>query len=560
MDTAVEGGSVTGAQADLHGLSALLDAQVSRRSFEDFLHAWSELEKRIHSRETELRRRHYAHTSDEDAKAAFEQFNREVMPEVDKARLKLVDKYLVVAHRFPKYQHGYLFNRFSVDQRLNVENNAEAKAAEAVLSNRFSTIVGGLQAVVDGRPLPLSKVAALQREPSRDIRESAWRAEMEARLSVARELGELYLELVSLRQTIAQNAGFSNYLEYRWLERGRFDYSPAQCIEFVKAISLHFGGLLRQLMEQRRQKLGVDSLRPWDINGNPEGLAPLRPYQSIEELVNKAFVALQNLDLSLARLLQSMDEHGNLDLEPRANKSPSTFTDFYYDQRRPLIFMSANGTPSSVFTFFHELGHANHWMQASARQPLFWYQYAPAEFQEAVAQALELLMLSNTSPFFSEAELPRVIKGKVIGLLYGSTSMLAKEMFQHWVYTQPTSSLSLTVLQAKYQEIAAEFDQPFDYTGLERFQATTWQGGLLFWQPLYSIEYAVAWVGALLFLRRYLEDPASAMAGYGEALAQGMSLPMRDLFATVQVGDPLHPDNVKAAAGFLREHLASAFT
>lgn len=559
MNPALGSGANASVLADVSALSALAESRLTLDSLGEFLHSWSELEKRIRSQETELRRRHYANTRDREAEERLGWFNREVHSRAYVARTVLVEKYLSVAEGSPQQHQSYLFKRFSADQRTGVAKNASLVAAEADLSNRYSAVVGGLRAVVGGVPLPLPRAAALQREADRGVREEAWRAEMEARLGVAAELDGLFLELVSLRQEIARNAGFANYLEYRWLERGRFDYTPTQCLEFVKAVAAHFGRLQGELMERRRLRLGVSSLRPWDINANLEGRDPLRPYRSADELVGKALATLESLDPALSGLLESMNKHGDLDLEVRADKSPSTFTDFYYDQRRPLIFMSANGTQSSVFALFHELGHANHWVRSSARQPLYWYQFAPAEFQEAAAQTLELLALPAMRPFFAEADLPRVVSGKVKGLLFASTSVLAKEVFQHWVYSQPPASLSPDLLRARYREIATEFDQPFDYTGLERFEAAAWQGSMLYWQPLYAVEYAVAWVGALLFIKRHLDDPGSALERYRHALEQGMALPMRELFAAAGVQDPLLPASVEAAAAFLREHYAPAF-
>lgn len=530
-----------------------LDAREVR--FEVWLERWSGLEGRLSSLETELHRQRYADTSCIAAAEAFERFHRELMPQVHQARGLLVGQFLEATD----HQLGYLWQRFSTDQRLQGSANKELLALENSLSSRYSTTMGGLKAKWQGQTLSLPQLAPLQAQPDRDVREVAWRAEMDAKHAVSTELGETYLELLRLRERIAQNAGFANYLEYRWLERGRFDYSPKQCLEFVRAVDQHFGPLQQRLTSLRRENLKLDTVQPWDMNADIQGRAALSPYSSAEELVSKTQQVLESIDPTLSSLLMEIQANGNLEIEARVNKSPALFTDFYYDRLQPLIFISANGTQASASNLIHELGHAYHWTNAAEHQRLFWHQSAPIEFFEATAQALELIALNHLSPFYDPTDVERVKNGRAKAILHISTNMLAKEVFQHWVYQQPAHSLSVELINQQYLDICQEFSQSSDYSGLEKYQAIGWQSPMVFGQPLYSVEYSIAWVGALLFYQQYLENPRAGWENYQVSTRLGMTEPLPKLFDVLCGANPLEAPQVEKAARFLQHHFDAAF-
>lgn len=53
------------------------------------------------------------------------------------------------------------------------------------------------------------------------------------------------------------------------------------------------------IYERKRNKLDLPDLRPWDTEAEPAGLAPLRPFATGKELLEKLSVALKHLDPSL---------------------------------------------------------------------------------------------------------------------------------------------------------------------------------------------------------------------------------------------------------------------
>ena len=89
------------------------------------------------------------------------------------------------------------------------------------------------------------------------------------------ELHNLYSELIKRRDKVAKNAGFANYRDYKFVELGRFDYTKEDCFRFHEAVKLHVLPLVEKIYKHKKEKLGVDPLRPWDIEAQPAGIEPL---------------------------------------------------------------------------------------------------------------------------------------------------------------------------------------------------------------------------------------------------------------------------------------------
>ena len=73
------------------------------------------------------------------------------------------------------------------------------------------------------------------------------------------------ISLLAKRIQVAKNAGFENYRDYRFKELGRFDYTKEDCYAFHDAVKQHVLPLVNIIYEKKKKKLGLDTLRPWDL-------------------------------------------------------------------------------------------------------------------------------------------------------------------------------------------------------------------------------------------------------------------------------------------------------
>lgn len=249
-----------------------------------WLHDWSELEKELQELGALLHRNKNEDTRDNVAEAAFLGFIREVVPHAEVAAQKLKVRLLELDGYLPNAEHTEFVKRFRNEAALFRDENAPLLAEEAALSSEYNAVVGKLTVQLDGETLTLPEAGKRLLEPDRDLRERAWRAINEAKLSVGSDLDALFLKLLGLRRRLARDADLSDFRAFAWRRLNRFDYAPAESLEVHDAIKHEVVPLVHQLREEQRSKLSLAALRPWDFAVDAQARPPLKPFTSVNEL------------------------------------------------------------------------------------------------------------------------------------------------------------------------------------------------------------------------------------------------------------------------------------
>src|SRR5690606_22355933 len=91
-------------------------------------------------------------------------------------------------------------------------------------------------------------------------------------------LDDLFDRMITLRQEIAREAEFDDFVSFAYASRERFDYGPDQAEAFQDAVESEVVPLAQALQQQRRVTMGLETLRPWDLSVDPKGRPPLRPF------------------------------------------------------------------------------------------------------------------------------------------------------------------------------------------------------------------------------------------------------------------------------------------
>lgn len=226
-----------------------------------------------------------------------------------------------------------------------------------------------------------------------------YRKIQDRRLQDKEALHQLYTQLVTKRQQVAVNAGFKNYRDYKFVELGRFDYQPKDCFQFHEAVKLHVMPLINSIYRKKRLKLGLDVLRPWDLEAEPAGINPLRPFQGGEELYAKTVECFQKIHPYFADCLRKMKSLQHFDLESRKGKAPGGYNCPLAESGAPFIFMNAASQMSDVTTMLHEGGHAIHSFLTHELALQAFKEY-PMEIAEVASMAMELISMQHWEVFF----------------------------------------------------------------------------------------------------------------------------------------------------------------
>ncbi|MDX2146851.1 MAG: M3 family oligoendopeptidase [Planctomycetota bacterium] len=513
-------------------------------------------------------------TEDQEAQAAYTRFIEQVAPNLKKSGFALDRRLVELAARVPldAERFGVLLRDARASVEIFREENVPIQTELAKLGQKFDRVAGAMNVMFEGREQTLPEMARYQEVTDRSVREAAWRGVASRRLRDEDTLHEIFDESVRLRHRMALNAGFENYVGYAFKSKGRFDYTPADCFAFHSSVERAFVPLTRTLSEHRRTALGVESLRPWDVEVDPHGRPPLTPFSDGRDLVSKTRAALRRLDPRLDAMFARLGDGANtrgvatgecLDLDSRKGKAPGGYQAMRDRERKPFIFMNAAGRASDVRTMVHEAGHAFHSMLAE-REPLLHYRHAPLEFAEVASMSMELLTMPHwggAEGFYPESpDHARAARGQLEKILEIMPWIATIDAFQHWVYSNPRHAEQASGRNeraAAWVGILDRFSAGVSWTGLERERAALWQRQLhIFKYPFYYIEYGIAQLGALqLWVMALERGETEAIGAYTRGLTLGGSKPLPKLFAAAGLEFDFGLDTMRRLADRLWKEL-----
>jgi oligoendopeptidase F len=525
--------------ADWGQLSPLFDQLEARApkcatavELERWLVDWSELTAAV---DEEFRKRHIAmtcHTDNPEAEQAYLDFLENIEPQLKPRQFRLEQLY--VSHPARKELSPSRYAVFDRDTQVHVDlfrpENVALETEEAKLGQQYQKLMGSLTVSFRGEEKTLIQMARYLEEPDRATRKEAWELVTNRRLQERERFEELFDQLLSARQQIAKNAGFANYRDYAFRRLCRFDYTPSDCTRFHNAVEGEMTPVMRKLQAERRQQLGVESLRPWDLAVDALGRPPLRPFEQVEQMVERSQRIFDRLDTELAGGFRQMQQLQLLDLANRKGKAPGGYQETLSESRVPFIFMNAVGVQRDVETILHEAGHAFHAL-ATRDEDLLAYRSAPIEFCEVASMSMELLGNGFIEEFYPKAEADRARRTHLENIVVAIFPWIATvDAFQHWIYTHPGHSRAERT--TAWGALMDRFGGEVDWSGYEEARANLWHRQLhIFLHPFYYIEYGIAELGALQVWANSKRDSARALSDYKAALRLGGSRPLPELFA-----------------------------
>jgi oligoendopeptidase F len=493
-------------------------------------------------------------TENKELEASFTFFMMEIQPKIqpysDKLNKKLVDSPFTKELDQEKY-FTYLRN-VKKNIELFREENIPINAELSVMQQQFGVISGKMTIEVNGQEYTLQQAAKFLEDPDRSIREEVYHKINQRRLQDKQEMNELFSSLLHKRHQVAVNTGFENYRDFRFAELGRFDYTKQDCYHFHEAVKLHVMPLVNQIYETKKKKLGLDHLRPWDVEAEPAGIQPLRPFKTGEELTNKTIECFNQLRPFFGDCLRTMKAMGHLDLESRKGKAPGGYNCPLAESGAPFIFMNAAGQLDDVTTMVHEGGHAIHSFLAHELELNGFKEY-PTEIAEVASMSMELFSMNHWEVFFNnKEELTRAKEQQLERVITIFPWIATIDKFQHWVYENPNHTTEERARQ--WLSILEEFSSPvIDFSGLDEYRQFAWQRQLhLFEVPFYYIEYGIAQLGAIGLWQQYKQNPDMAINNYMKALELGGMKTLPALFEAAGLRFDFSPAHISTLMQFVK--------
>jgi len=433
------------------------------------------------------------------------------------------------------------------------EKNIPLQIKEIELSAKYGELNSKMTVEFMDETYTLAQMKKFLKDSDRKIREDAWKA-INKRLEEDHTILEnLFDELKEVRVEMAKNKGYQNYRDYMHDLKGRFSYTPEDLYKFHDAVEKIVVPFLKELHQKKKEKLTLDTLKPWDMDVDPDGVI-LTPFKDMKEFMEKSLNTLGRVKKDYEGKLKFMEKSGFLDLENRQGKAPGGYNYPLHETGAPFIFMNAVGLHDDMVTLMHESGHAMHSF-ATSYEPLISYKDTPSEVAELASMSMELMSMEAWDEFYKDE---KELKKAKLDQLYRTMELLPWVMtvdsFQHWIYLNP--SHTSIERDEKFGEIMDRFNTGVDWKGLSKEKQMRWLMQLhIFEVPFYYIEYAISQLGALGIYKNYKENRETGLTKYNEFLKLGYSKPIDEIYETAGIKFDFSEGNLKELVDFIKLEL-----
>lgn len=506
---------------------------LDERNLAEWLANWSDLLRYLDEWRWRLYVANTVNTADPHAKERYNFFLEKIYPLAQEADQSLKEK-LITSGLEPLGFEIPLRN-MSAQVGLFQQDNLPLLSEELKLVTEYDEIMGAQSVRWQGEEVTLLQLQPVYQERDRNKREQAWRLAANRQLADRQAINALWGKFLEVRRKLAANAGLNDYRAYRWKQLLRFDYSPEDCTRFHKAIEEVVVPAAGQLYEKRRKRLGVKTLRPWDLEVDTQGRPALHPFEGIQELIDKVGAIFTQVNPQFGLYFEVMQRENLLDLENRKGKGPGGYCTAFSAARRPFIFTNAVGVHDDVQTLLHEGGHAFHVFETN-HLPYFQQLEPPLEFAEVASMGMELLaspyLLTEYGGFYNNQQSAQARVQVLERDLLFWPYMAVVDGFQHWVYENPEAARNPQNCDKQWAELWSRFMPFVDWSGLEEEMTTGWQRKEhIHGDPFYYVEYGIAQLGAVQVWSNAIQDQAGAVTDYRKALSLGNTVPLPELYS-----------------------------
>ncbi|MCQ2814944.1 MAG: M3 family oligoendopeptidase [Bacilli bacterium] len=450
-------------------------------------------------------------------------------------------------------QYGkYLFQMFDNSLKCFDPKIMPMLVEENKLTSKYDEVVGGAQIDFRGEKLNLSQMGKFTCDKDPQTRKAAaiavdkWFGDHE------KEIGDIYDQLVKLRDGMAKKLGFKNFVELGYLRLGRTDYNANMVKKYRNRITENVVPVAQKLYKKQMKELGIKNPQYYDYNLKfADGNAV--PAGDAKYLVNAAKNMYNKLSKESGEYFKFMMDHHLLDLEAKKGKAPGGYCTYFPLYKAPFIFSNFNGTDGDVNVLTHEGGHAfQAYLCSGIKIPE--YQNPTLEACEIHSMSMEFFAWPYMNDFFKKdadkykyAHLCDAIEF----LPYG----ISIDEFQHWVYENPNATHEQRC--KAFRDIELKNLPHKKYDELPTFNHGGWwmKQSHVFGSPFYYIDYTLAQVVAFQFLLEDRKNHDKAWKKYVKYSKLGGKLPFLGLLEKAHLRNPFEEGTVEKAMNGLKKVL-----
>ena len=464
----------------------------------------------------------------------------------------------IVNNYFKKFEEAMVKSKFRQDLEnkfgkllfVQIENGFKCFDEKIIpLLQEENKLVSDYQALLasakieyKGETLNLSQIGKYMSDKDPEVRVESAKLYYGFLSEHDEEIGTIYDKLVKLRDKMAKELGYSNYIEFGYLRLGRVDYNAQMVAGYREQIKRDVVPVVYKLRKNQAKRLGYKNPIFLDYNlFFEEGNA--KPAGDTGYLVDCAQKMYNEMGTESGEFFKFMVDNHLMDLDAKAGKAGGGYMTFIPRYKSPFIFANSNGTSSDVDTLTHEVGHAfQGYLCRNVKIPN--YQMPTLEACEIDSMSMEFFAYPWMNLFFKDgADKYRFahLDGAISFLPYGAEV----DEFQHFVYEHP--ELTHKERCAKWAELEKVYRPWFNFKGFDYLENGGWwvRQSHIFASPFYYIDYTLAQVLALQFKCEMDKNRERAWKKYIKLLKMGGKYPFLTLVEKDHLRNPFIDGNVK---------------
>lgn len=321
-----------------------------------------------------------------------------------------------------------------------------------------------------------------------------------------KELGEIYLKLVKIRDKIAKLYGFPNYAEYAYEAKYIRDYSLEDIDKIYEEVKKNFPDLYNNLYKQLSLSLYSTGLANQTYTG--------------EEVLNGIEPYFADIDSEISENFKYMRKYHLYNIDAMPNKMNGGYTVSLYSYAVPFIFNCPKGDFNDFRTMIHEFGHANADFMNPTRAVYEAFGNS-LDTLEIHSQGMEALFIEYYDDIFGEKQ------GKAFTdyTIYSMSSSIIEgclfDEFQRYAYENPECTLEQ--LNSKYTQLCNEYGLEYNTDVVYSYDWTDITHN--FNSPMYYISYATSALSSLDLWIESINDRDEAVNTYKSLIACSSDTP-----------------------------------
>lgn len=363
------------------------------------------------------------------------------------------------------------------------------------------------------------------------------------------QFGELYLELVSLREQMAQALGYDSYTQVADLDMLRNSYTREDIKTFREDIKQTIAPVYRSYLEDfYRRAENRDQPGYVYLLGEQSPV----PQGSWQETLDQFEQLYQQMSEQTGECYSYLLSHEFIDAEPSQTKANVTFSTLIYSLNTPFLFANMNGSAEDVFSISHEFGHCfAMWQQLKLGSQ---QEGRSMDVSEIHSQAMQMLTLPYYEIFYGE-DAGTARKYDVYTMVAGILTAAMNDEFQEKIYENP--QMTVQELNELYKELAMEYGLVVEspYFDMESFSMGWFTTNQYFDTPFYAIDYALSGCVAMEFLQMGLKDYTQALETYLSLVQQNSDYDFMTVLEETGLSSPFETEQMEALAQTMEDFL-----